>query len=33
MYGGVHLMTVEGVENFQQDYEAARAFFAKKVFG
>jgi hypothetical protein len=32
-YKGVDLFTVEGVEKLQQDYEAVRAHFARRVFG
>jgi hypothetical protein len=32
-YQGVDLFTVEGIEKLQQDYEAVRAHFAKKVLG
>jgi hypothetical protein len=33
MYNGVHLLCREGVKKFQQDYEIAHKYLAKKVFG
>ena len=33
MYNGVHLFTRQGVEAFEQDYDAAEKFLWKKAFG